>query len=224
MQGRHRLLPVVLLLFTAHTANAVSDLDGGFARDAIVIENSGNACYRFDVYLALTVEQQRRGLMHVRSLPPFTGMLFVYDDAGPRSMWMKNTFIPLDILFIRADGTVSSVAERTEPLSLRSIASTEAVTYVLELNGGVSEALRIDKDSQSLVARNAVNNPVGARPAGECGNDQTLSLFAQGAHLYLEPVSPAIKAFYRTAAIDSARYSTLPRVIPATLMRLESTM
>ncbi|MEX0976957.1 MAG: DUF192 domain-containing protein [Woeseia sp.] len=151
MRVRHSLLPVVLLLFTADAANAASDLDGAFDREAIVIESSGNSCYRFDVYLALTIEQQRRGLMYVRRLPAFTGMLFVYDDAGPRSMWMKNTYIPLDIFFIRADGTVSSVAERTEPQSLRSIASTEAVTFVLELNGGVSEALRIDADSKVLL-------------------------------------------------------------------------
>jgi uncharacterized protein len=151
MRARHCLLPVALLLITAHAANAVSDLDSAFERDAIVIESSGSACYRFDVYLAMTLEQQRRGLMHVRSLPTFTGMLFVYDDAGPRSMWMKNTFISLDIFFIRANGTISSVAEHTEPLSLRSIASTEAVNYVLELNGGVSEALRIDTNSRVLL-------------------------------------------------------------------------
>lgn len=151
MRARHCLLLVALLQCAAHAANADSDLDGAFGRDTIVIESSGNACYRFDVYLALTIEQQRRGLMHVRRLPAFTGMLFSYDDAGPRSMWMKNTFIPLDIFFIRADGTVSSVAERTEPLSLLSIASTEAVNFVLELNGGVSEALRIDKNSRVLL-------------------------------------------------------------------------
>ncbi len=151
MRVRHCLLPVALLLFTAFTANAESKLDGAFGRDAIVIESSGRACYLFDVYLAMTLEQQRRGLMQVRRLPAFTGMLFVYDDAAPRSMWMKNTYIPLDIFFIRADGTVSSVAQRTEPLSLVSIASTEAVTFVLELNGGVSEALQIDTESRVLL-------------------------------------------------------------------------
>jgi hypothetical protein len=62
-------------------------------------------------------------------------------------MWMKNTFIPLDILFIRSDGSVASIAAMTEPLSLRSIASAEPVRYVLELNGGVAEELGIDADS-----------------------------------------------------------------------------
>jgi uncharacterized membrane protein (UPF0127 family) len=99
----------------------------------------------------LTGEQQRRGLMFVRDLPAFTGMLFAYPEPGPRSMWMKNTFIPLDILFVRADGAVSSVARQTEPQSLRSIASIEPVTYVLELSAGITESLGIDEQSRVLL-------------------------------------------------------------------------
>ena len=58
-------------------------------------------------------------------------------------MWMKNTYLPLDMLFIREDGTVSSIVANTEPLSLRSISSEEPVTYVLELNAGIAERLGI---------------------------------------------------------------------------------
>ncbi|HET6629970.1 MAG TPA: DUF192 domain-containing protein [Woeseiaceae bacterium] len=123
------------------------DLDEDFARGAIIIEAGENACYRFDVYLAETNAQHRRGLMFVRELPRLTGMLFVYPDSAMRSMWMKNTFIPLDILFIRADGTVSSIAQDTEPRSLASIASTEPIQYVLELNAGVTEELGIGPGS-----------------------------------------------------------------------------
>ena len=122
-------------------------LDDIFNSGSLVIEASGTACYEFDVYLALTPEQQRRGLMHVKRLPEFTGMLFVYRSENLRSMWMKNTFIPLDMLFIRGDGTISSIAEMTEPLSLQTISSDEPVTYVLELNGGVTAELGIDTDS-----------------------------------------------------------------------------
>ena len=86
--------------------------------------------------------------MHVRQMPEFTGMLFVYRDTNIHSMWMKNTFIPLDILFVRADGTVSSIAYDTEPQSLQSIAALEPVRYVLELNAGVAEKLSIDKYSR----------------------------------------------------------------------------
>lgn len=142
---------LALTLCLVLSSLAAQELDDAFRRDAIVITASSGECYHFDVYLALTGEQQRRGLMFVRDLPPFTGMLFVYDDAGPRSMWMKNTFIPLDILFIRGDGAVSSIARQTEPQSLRSIASIEAVTYVLELNAGVTETLGIDDQSRVLL-------------------------------------------------------------------------
>ena len=86
--------------------------------------------------------------MHVRNLPETTGMLFLYDFDAHLSMWMKNTYIPLDILFVRADGTVSSIAHDTEPLSLRSIAALEPVRYVLELNAGVAEKLSIDQYSR----------------------------------------------------------------------------
>ena len=141
------MISAAFLLLAIGTSIADEALDRAFGRDSIVIETSGSACYEFDVYLALTPEQQRRGLMHVRRLPQFTGMLFVYGGDDVRAMWMKNTYIPLDILFIRSDGSVESVAQMTEPLSLRSIASAQAVRYVLELNGGITEKLGIDSSS-----------------------------------------------------------------------------
>lgn len=140
---------VTALLASGPTvADDAADLEKSFDRDSIVIESSDNACYRFDVYLALTPSEHRRGLMEVRELPEWSGMLFVYPDAARRSMWMKNTYIPLDMLFIRTDGTIASIATDTEPLSLRSIASGEPVTYVLELNAGITQKLGIDTDSR----------------------------------------------------------------------------
>lgn len=141
-------LPLLLLL---SAPVAPQDLDEAFARDSIVIVASGGECYHFDVYLALTVEQQRRGLMFVRELPAFTGMLFVYPEPDWHSMYMKNTFIPLDMVFILSDGAVSSIAKQTEPRSLRSIASIEPVSYVLELNAGVTGTLGIDEQSRILL-------------------------------------------------------------------------
>ena len=86
--------------------------------------------------------------MHVRDLAANAGMLFVYTRAARLSMWMKNTYIPLDILFIRGDGSVSSIVSHTEPLSLKSISSIEPVTFVLELNAGTAERLNIGPESQ----------------------------------------------------------------------------
>ena len=143
----HRMIFAAAALLMSAASFADDELGEAFTGDSIVIEASDSACYAFDVYLALTPEQQRRGLMHVRQLPWWSGMLFVYRDDDMHSMWMKNTYIPLDILFIRGDGSVASIAEMTEPLSLQSIASIEPVAYVLELNGGISAKLGIDTES-----------------------------------------------------------------------------
>jgi uncharacterized membrane protein (UPF0127 family) len=77
-----------------------------------------------------------------------TGMLFVYPDARIISMWMKNTYISLDMVFARADGSVATVVHDTEPLSLRTVASSEPVSFVLELNAGTAARLWIDVDSR----------------------------------------------------------------------------
>ncbi len=131
------------------TSNAPS-LESMFEIDELVIVANDGSRHEFDVYLATTPEQQRRGLMFVRSLPERTGMLFVYDDAGIRSMWMKNTYISLDIVFARDDGTISSVIHDTQPLSLRSLSATEPVRFVLELNAGVARRLDIGAGSQLI--------------------------------------------------------------------------
>jgi len=125
-----------------------SDLDEAFEKDVLIVHASKHACYRLDVYLAMNNEQRARGLMHVRSLPQTTGMLFVYESDGYLSIWMKNTYIPLDIVFARADGSVSSIEYDAEPLSLRSMQALEPVRYVLELNAGVAEKLSIDRYSR----------------------------------------------------------------------------
>jgi uncharacterized membrane protein (UPF0127 family) len=130
-------------------ANAQAPLEQSFDSDMLVIV-ARNACYRFDIYLALSAQQQRRGLMFVRELPAHTGMLFVYPDENYRSMWMKNTYIPLDMVFARRDGSVTNIARNTVPLSEKSVSSSEPAAFVLELNAGTTMRLSIDEDS-SLV-------------------------------------------------------------------------
>lgn len=134
-------------LFPGNTAMAQAGIEDAFDSTSIVIQASEWACYEFAVWLAVTPEQQRRGLMHVRQLPKFSGMLFIYRTDARRSMWMKNTYIALDMLFIRADGTVASIASMTEPLSLDTVSSEEPVRYVLELNGGLSAELGFEAGS-----------------------------------------------------------------------------
>lgn len=93
-------------------------------------------CHFLDVYLARTAEERAQGLMYIRELGEFEGMLFATSAPAAVSMWMKNTYIPLDMLFIRADGTIARIAADTTPFSEDTIRSGEPVTGVLEVNGG----------------------------------------------------------------------------------------
>ena len=139
-----------LLWSAAAAAQDLPPLEEAFGQGVLVIA-AEQSCYRFDIYIAETRAQQRRGLMFVRSMPATTGMLFIYSNPAYLSMWMKNTFISLDMLFVRADGTVASVARDTEPQSLRSVAAEEPVLYVVELNAGTAERLGIEPGSRLFV-------------------------------------------------------------------------
>ncbi|MGI9219562.1 MAG: DUF192 domain-containing protein [Woeseiaceae bacterium] len=148
---RLAVLLIGLLLSANGLAQSESNLpplDEAFGQSVLIVSASKHGCIRFDVYVAESNSQRSRGLMFVRDMPDTTGMLFIYEQDGYLSMWMKNTFIPLDILFVRADGTVSSIAHNTEPQSLRSIAALEPVRYVLELNAGLADKYSIDKYSR----------------------------------------------------------------------------
>jgi uncharacterized membrane protein (UPF0127 family) len=97
----------------------------------------------FEVEIADDPAERARGLMFRRSMAPERGMLFDFGSDQPVSFWMRNTYIPLDMIFIRADGSVDSIAERTTPLSERSVRSKGPVRYVLEINAGLSRQLGI---------------------------------------------------------------------------------
>jgi len=126
------------------------ELDGKFEFATLELINDAGNRLEFDVYLAESFDQQRRGLMFVRDMPETTGMLFIYPDDAIRSIWMKNTYIPLDIVFARNDGRVSSINRDAAPLTLTSRASNEPVRYVLELNAGTARRLDIGTNSRIL--------------------------------------------------------------------------
>src|SRR5690349_18147751 len=96
---------------------------------------------QFTVEIATTPEQMALGLMYRQSLAPNSGMLFVYPSERPVAFWMKNTFIPLDMLFIAADGRIRRIVERTVPLSTIPVSSVDSVRAVLEVNSGTAERL-----------------------------------------------------------------------------------
>ncbi|MEN2785729.1 DUF192 domain-containing protein [Sphingomonas qilianensis] len=117
------------------------------AKLPLTITSAGGA-HGFSVELAKTAAQQEKGLMFRTGIPADEGMLFApYPPEGgpPReaSFWMKNTPSSLDIIFIRADGTIARIAENTVPFSETPVASGEPVAAVLELNGGRASALGI---------------------------------------------------------------------------------
>ncbi len=146
-----RVISIVCAAFLlSGQASQDEDLDSAFTRDTLIISADKHACYLFDIYIASSRAQQMRGLMHVRELPEFMGMIFVYRQADIHSMWMKNTYIPLDMLFIRGDGTISSVSANTVPLTLDSVGSVEPVNFVLELNAGVTAKLGIGTESRII--------------------------------------------------------------------------
>jgi uncharacterized protein len=97
----------------------------------------------FRVEVARNDADRAQGLMFRRSMPADQGMLFDFGRVEPVSMWMQNTYLPLDMLFIRADGTIARITPNTEPLSTRTIPSGEPVLSVLELNAGTAAKLGI---------------------------------------------------------------------------------
>jgi uncharacterized protein len=105
--------------------------------------DTAKGAQHFTVELATTPAQMELGLMYRQSLPADAGMLFVYPSEQTVAFWMKNTLIPLDMLFIGADGRIRHIEERAVPLTETPISSVYPVKAVLEVNGGTVERLDI---------------------------------------------------------------------------------
>ena len=104
---------------------------------------ASNGKHRFTVEVARTPEEQAQGLMNRNSVPPDRGMIFPYDPPAQVSFWMKNTLVPLDMIFIGADGKIGRIAANTTPMSLDPVASIDPVSAVLEIAGGRAAELGI---------------------------------------------------------------------------------
>ena len=107
-----------------------------YPRADLSIVRVNGARHAFRVWVADTSERQMQGLMFVRDLPADEGMLFVHERPRVANMWMKNTFVPLDMLFIDARGRIVTIIENTTPHSLDTLSSGRPVLGVLELRGG----------------------------------------------------------------------------------------
>ena len=113
-----------------------------FPRSALSIQSEGQS-HKFEVWVADTPSRREQGLMYVVTLQPMTGMLFVFPQPRAVSMWMKNTRISLDMLFVSAEGRVIRIAPKTKPQSLATISSMGLVTGVIEIAGGEAQRLGI---------------------------------------------------------------------------------
>ena len=114
---------------------------------SVTIAMTGKA-HKFDVEVARTDAEQDRGLMFRTSLPENGGMLFPFAKPRIGSFWMKNTLIPLDMIFVRADGSIDRIAENTIPESIEPVVSGGEVSAVLELAGGTAARLGIDESAK----------------------------------------------------------------------------
>jgi uncharacterized membrane protein (UPF0127 family) len=129
------LLALTLVIWGAASRSSLS-------ADSQTLEiTSRTGVHVFAVEMAETDDKRTRGLMHRKSMPAGHGMLFDFKQDQMVAMWMRNTYIPLDMIFIRRDGTIARIAENTEPLSERIISSGGPVRAVFEVIAGTARRL-----------------------------------------------------------------------------------
>ena len=137
--------------FLALSAASGGDSRPGFETGTVQLDRGDGTILTFGVEIARTPRQWSFGLMHVASMPEDKGMLFVFPKMAPRSFWMKNTLIPLDMLFFADDGRMVSAIRNVPPHSLAPRRSEGDASFVLELNGGVMAARGITDQARLLV-------------------------------------------------------------------------
>lgn len=140
----------VVLLMLCACSQGLNAQDIQQERDQVWIHTATNEALLFNVEMAVTSSQKAQGLMNRTYLPPNAGMLFVFNDEDKRSFWMKDTLIPLDMLFLAKDGTIHHIHHMARPQSEAHITSERPSMAVLEINGGYSDALGIKEGDKVL--------------------------------------------------------------------------
>lgn len=136
------------LLFTFVTTTCAVSAANATCSDTRIDLRGDWGQARFTVEIADDPAERSQGLMNRESMARSTGMLFVYDRPQRVAFWMRNTLIPLDMIFIDATGTVAHIHENAIPLDETAIPGGDDIQYVLEINAGLSERLGIDEGSQ----------------------------------------------------------------------------
>ena len=141
--GLALLLPIAACQPSSSNAVTLERSPAGLDQIPLTITSARGQTHRFVVEVARTKEEQARGLMERQSLAPDRGMLFPYETPQPVAFWMKNTLIPLDMIFVAPGGRILRIEANTVPLSLEPVGSGDPVEAVLELAGGRSAELGI---------------------------------------------------------------------------------
>jgi uncharacterized membrane protein (UPF0127 family) len=142
------LLPVAACQPSASSAVALERSPAGLDQVPLTITTANGKTHKFVVEVARTPEEQTQGLMNRQSMPPDRGMIFPYEPPQAVAFWMKNTLIPLDMIFVAPGGKILRIEDNAVPLSLEPVGSGEAVEAVLELNGGRAAALGLAAGDQ----------------------------------------------------------------------------
>jgi uncharacterized membrane protein (UPF0127 family) len=148
---------LALFLLLALTVAALAGVE--FAKDRMRLVTADKTVHELTVELAVEPDQREQGLMFRRSMAPDQGMLFDFGETRRVMMWMKNTYLPLDMLFIDSKGTVRTIREGAVPLSEAIIDSGEPVAFVLELNAGTVKRLQIRPGDRLEGARIPAERP-----------------------------------------------------------------
>ncbi len=141
-----------LSIFAAAAALALAGAGSSAAQDVCALERldvrADGATVRFTIEVADDADERALGLMNRPEMPQFSGMLFIYESPRPVAFWMKNTMIPLDMLFADETGTVRHIHRNAVPYSTDSIPGGDGIQYVLEINGGMSDLLGLSEGAE----------------------------------------------------------------------------
>ena len=151
----------LVALFLSLQAPAAVVAQEVFGEEPLTMVTADGKRQGFTVELALTPGQRAQGLMNRRTMAPDRGMLFSFGQTRQVLMWMKNTYLPLDMLFVDRSGTIRSIRENAEPLSEAIIDSQVPVAFVVELNSGTvrTRGISIGDTVESETIRNAGAGP-----------------------------------------------------------------
>ncbi|MEQ8782011.1 MAG: DUF192 domain-containing protein [Roseibium album] len=135
---------LIVVLVIGPSVTALAQGEPQQLRQEELTVRSGDTEHRFLVEIAATDRERSRGLMFREEMAADHGMLFIFDSEGERYFWMKNTPLPLDIIYIGANGAIVSIAANTVPFSEKVVPSGDPAKYVLELNAGTAAKLGMD--------------------------------------------------------------------------------